>query len=150
MIRKINISDPKQAKEVLDIQIPSYKVEAELIDFYEIPPLKDTVELLQTSGETFYGCYMEEELCGVISLKIDNEELDIHRLFVHPKHFKKGIAKRLLDYIETNERGFKSIIVSTGSKNIPAILFYQKNGFLITKELRVTDKLSLTFFKKTI
>lgn len=81
---------------------------------------------------------------------MDISKLDIRRLFVHPRHFKKGIAKKLLDYIETNERGYKSIIVSTGSKNTPAIQFYQKNRFLITEEIRVPDKLSLTCYKKTI
>jgi hypothetical protein len=47
MIKKIDIPNPKLAEDVLKIQIPSYKVEAELIDFYEIPPLKDTIDTLQ-------------------------------------------------------------------------------------------------------
>ena len=45
--KKIDITNPKLAKDVLNIQIPSYKVEAEIIDFYEIPPLKDRVDTLQ-------------------------------------------------------------------------------------------------------
>jgi len=43
LIKKIDITNLKFAKEVLSVQLPSYQVEAELIDFYDIPPLKDTV-----------------------------------------------------------------------------------------------------------
>ncbi|WP_268589854.1 GNAT family N-acetyltransferase [Peribacillus frigoritolerans] len=74
----------------------------------------------------------------------------MHRLMVHPKHFKKGIAKMLLDFIESNNEGSETIIVSTGSNNTPAVTFYLKNGFSITEEKRVTERLSLTSFKKEV
>jgi ribosomal protein S18 acetylase RimI-like enzyme len=150
LIKKIDITRPNSAKEVLKIQIPSYKVEAELIGFDEIPPLKDTVETLQQCEEIFYGFYINEQLGGVISIKIENGVMDIHRLFVHPKYFRKGIAKMLLEFVQTNETGFESIIVSTGSNNIPAINFYQKSGFSKVKEIKVAESLSITLFKKTI
>ncbi|NRD80897.1 GNAT family N-acetyltransferase [Bacillus sp. BRMEA1] len=150
MIKRIDITNPKLAMEVLNVQIPSYKVEAALIDSDEIPPLKDTVDTLQQCGENFFGYYINEELSGVISIKIENSVMDIHRLFVHPLHFRKGIAKMLLDFIQTNKKGFETIIVSTGSKNLPAIKFYQKNGFSKIKEIKVTEHLSLTLFNKKI
>lgn len=150
MIKKIDITKPSLAKEVLKIQMPSYKVEAELIDFDHIPPLKDTVESLQRCEEIFYGFYKNEQLCGVISIKIENGVMDIHRLFVHPKYFRKGIAKMLLDFVQTNETGFETITVSTGSDNVPAINFYQKNGFSKEKEIKTAEGLSITLFKKSI
>jgi ribosomal protein S18 acetylase RimI-like enzyme len=150
LIKKINIINSKLAEDVLKIQIPSYKVEAELIDFYEIPPLNDTVNTLQQCGETFYGYYLNDELSGVISIKVEKGVMDIHRLMVHPKHFRKGIARMLLEFIESNEEDFETIIVSTGTKNAPAINFYEKSGFSITEETRVTERLSLTSFKKKI
>ena len=150
MIKKIDITNLKLAEEVLNIQIPSYKVEAEIIDFYDLPPLKDTAYTLQQCGETFFGYYLNEELCGVISIKVENSIIDIHRLMVHPKHFKKGIAKMLLDFIENDIERFETIIVSTGSKNTPAVTFYLKNGFSKTEEVRISERLSLTYFKKEI
>ena len=150
MIKKIDITDPELANKVLNIQIPSYKVEAEIINFHEIPPLKDTVNTLQQCGETFYGCYLNEELCGVISFKAKKGVIDIHRLMVHPNHFRKGIAHMLLDFIESNMEGFETIIVSTGSGNTPAVTFYLKYGFSKTEEIRVTERLSLASFKKGI
>lgn len=146
----MDITNPEISKEVLNIQIPSYKVEAEIICFYDIPPLKDTAELLQQCGETFYGYYLNKELGGAISIKADKGVIDIHRLMVHPKHFRKGIAKKLLNFVESKMANYEEIVVSTGTKNAPAVAFYLKNGFLKTEETRITECLSLTSFKKQI
>ena len=150
MIEKIDITNPKLAEEVLSVQIPSYKVEAELINFYDIPPLRDSVSALQQCGETFYGCYLDGELNGVISIKVEVGLIDIHRLMVHPQHFRKGIAKRLLDFIQSVGEGNETLIVSTGSRNAPAIYFYEKNGFIKTGETKVMEGLSITSFEKKI
>lgn len=150
MIKKIDITNPKVSKEVLSIQISSYKVEAEIIDYFDIPPLKDTVQSLQECGETFFGYYLNKEICGVISLKAVGGIIDVHRLMVHPSHFRKGIAQKLLNFIEVQMKDFKVIAVSTGTKNTPAVTFYLKNGFIKTGEIRITEHLSLTSFKKKI
>ncbi|GEL06359.1 GNAT family N-acetyltransferase [Rummeliibacillus stabekisii] len=150
MIKEIDMTKSKFANEVLNVQLLSYKVEAELIDFYELPPLKDTVESLQQSGETFYGFYIKEELSGIISIKIEEGVMDIHRLFVHPKHFRKGIARELLDFIQSIRKEFQTIIVSTSSKNAPAINFYKKNGFVELKEMMVDGGLTLTMLEKKL
>jgi len=89
VIKLIDITNPDLAKAVLKIQIPAYLVEAEWIEFYEIPPLKDTMETLRSCGETFYGYYLAGDLCAVIALKIENAVIDIHRLIVNPKYFQK-------------------------------------------------------------
>ncbi|UOK56639.1 hypothetical protein MGI18_17530 [Bacillus sp. OVS6] len=56
----------------------------------------------------------------------------------------------LLDFIESHIEGIETIIVSTGSKNTPAVNFYEKNGFSKIGETRVNERLSLTSFKKKI
>lgn len=150
MIKDIDITNKLIAEDVLKIQIPSYQIEAEIIGYSDIPPLKDTIPALMNCGETFFGYYIDEELCGVLSLKADLDEIDIHRLMVHPKHFRKGIAKKLLNHIESNAEGTKTLIVSTGSKNMPAIHFYEKFGFVKIGETIINEQLSLTSFLKRI
>nr|WP_233505295.1 GNAT family N-acetyltransferase [Sporosarcina sp. BI001-red] len=81
------------------------------------------MESLQKSEETFFGYYLNEELCGVITIKIEKGIIDIHRLMVHPVHFKKGIASRLFNFIEENKKDCETIIVSTGAENVPAETF---------------------------
>ncbi|OIJ11120.1 GNAT family N-acetyltransferase [Anaerobacillus arseniciselenatis] len=149
MIKTIDISNRKHARDVLNVQIPSYKVEAEIIGSYEIPPLKDTVYNLQHCEETFIGYYKNEQLCGGISIKIVDEEVDIHRLIVHPNHFRKGIAQMLLNFIESTFK-VETIKVSTGSKNVPAVSFYKKNGFINIKEVMVKEQISITIFEKKL
>ncbi|MGO4184811.1 GNAT family N-acetyltransferase [Paenibacillus sp. TAF43_2] len=150
MIRKIDITDAAIAKEVLRIQLPSYRVEAELIDFYEIPPLKDTVDTLRNCGEIFYGYYINNELCGAIAIMIDNNIIDIHRLIIHPDHFRKGIAKQLLQHIESVGVSGNVIVVSTGSKNAPAVNLYKQSGYVETGFIEVEERLSLTSFQKIL
>ncbi|WP_080848908.1 GNAT family N-acetyltransferase [Cytobacillus gottheilii] len=150
MIQKIDITDPEHAKAVLDVQIPSYNIEAYIIGYQDIPPLKDTVESLQRCGEIFFGYYCGKKLCGVISVKLEKNVLDIHRLIVHPQYFKKGIAGELLSFIETYMDNIDTICVSTASNNAPAIQFYTKNGFSKLEEIRVNEQLSLTSFNKLL
>ena len=101
--KKIEIRYKNNAEKVLSVQIPSYKVEAEIIGSYDIPPLKDTVETLQNCGEIFFGYFLDKQLCGVMSVKEDKDEIDIHRLIVHPTHFRKGIAQELLNLFQVNQ-----------------------------------------------
>jgi ribosomal protein S18 acetylase RimI-like enzyme len=150
LIRKIDMTNPVFAENILSIQIPSYEVEAALIDFYEIPPLKDTVDTLLVCGETFYGYYINDEMCGAIAIKAEGSEIDIHRLMVHPNHFRKGIAKKLLQYVENLDGDYRSIIVSTGSKNTPAIHLYTQSGFLETGVIDIEERLSITNFQKNL
>ncbi|MGG1637738.1 GNAT family N-acetyltransferase [Paenibacillus sp. FSL K6-3182] len=150
MIIKIDITDAAIAEEVLRIQLPSYRVEAELIDFYEIPPLKDTIDTLCNCGETFYGYYINNELCGAIAIMIENNIIDIHRLIIHPNHFRKGIAKQLLQHIESVGVSGSVIVVSTGSKNAPAVNLYKQSGYVETGVIKVEERLSLTSFQKTL
>ncbi len=149
MIKQFDIRLPKNAEKLLEIQMPAYKVEAEIIGYDDIPPLKDTVNTLKQCGETFFGYYFNEELCAAISLKVIDNEVDIHRLIVHPDHFRKGIAQKLLTFIE-RQFDKRIIIVATGSKNKPAITLYKKNGFRITKEVQINEHLSLTYFEKKL
>lgn len=150
MIIKIDITDAAIAEEVLRIQLPSYRVEAELIDFYEIPPLKDTIDTLCNCGETFYGYYINNELCGAIAIMIENNIIDIHRLIIHPNHFRKGIAKQLLQHIESVGVSGSVIVVSTGSKNAPAVNLYKQSGYVETGVIKVEERLSLTSFQKKL
>lgn len=150
MIKKIDITNPDIAKEVLSIQLPAYQIEAKLIGYDEIPNLKDTVVSLQQCGETFYGYYMNGDLCGIISFVIASFVLDIHRLFVDPRYFRKGIAKQLLDHILCVETGFDTVIVKTGNKNTPALRFYQKYGFDQEEDLVINEQFSMAQFSMKV
>lgn len=149
MIKEINIKDRKAAEQVLSVQLPAYKIEAEIIGYPDLPPLKDTVNTLQITGETFFGYFTGKKLCGVISFKQEKGVLDIHRLIVHPEYFRMGIAQELLNYIERRPM-IEKMVVTTGSKNTPAVAFYRKSGFREVEKIRINDSLTITAFEKLL
>lgn len=147
MIKEVNILEASVAKEMLEMQKEAYEVEAKLIGSREIPPLKETLDDLMACGEQFFGYYIEKELAGAISFKSTPEEIDIHRVMVSPKHFRKGIGRKLVIYLEERFKN-KNLIVSTGAKNQPAVQLYTQLGFVKVGEQEVGNGLILAHFQK--
>lgn len=147
-IKKICLLQIIAAAEVLDLQRKSYIIEAELIGTTEIPPLTETFEQLQHCGETFIGYYIENKLAGAVSYKREAGTLDIHRVMVHPDFFRRGIAAKLITYIESLEKNISNIIVSTGAANLPAVRFYEKLGFQRAEDAIVGNGLVIANFIK--
>ncbi|GAA0729594.1 GNAT family N-acetyltransferase [Clostridium malenominatum] len=150
MIKELDVKDKCIVEKILDIQKASYLVEAGIIGFYDIPTLRDTLETIKESGESFYGYYLAEVLVGIISFKITEEILDIHRIAIHPNFFRKGIAEKLLNFVESLRTGISKIIVTTGKENIPAVRFYIKNGFKKVEDIEIKEGIYLTAFQKTL
>ena len=119
-----------------------------MIGSFDIPPLKETADTLRLCGETFCGFFEEERLVAAISYKREDDVLDIHRLVVHPDHFRKGIARALVEHVEELAVTVGRIVVSTGTNNIPARRLYRSLGFEETGEAEVPPGLRVTFFEK--
>ncbi len=149
-IRKLEITDRVVAERVLEIQRASYRIEAELIGFDALPPLLETWQDLARSGELFFGAFIGEDLAGAISYKVENAVLDIHRVMVHPDYFRRGIARALIGFVESRELGVERVIVSTATRNQPAVKLYLKLGFSATSSLEVVPKLWITRFEKIL
>ena len=150
MIHRLSMEDENIIKEVLTLQQEAYRVEAELIDFMDLPPLRDDRESLKASHEAFYGFYVEEELAGIISFEIEENILDICRVAVKPTFFRRGIAEKMLSYIIEIHPRIHKLLVSTGSNNFPAVRFYKKHGFSKYEEQEIREGLVISKFEKTI
>jgi len=150
MIKKLNLKDIETVKDILELQVASYKVEADILGFYDIPPLKDTIDTLKECDEIFYGYYINNDLAGIISYKVIDEVLDIHRVAIHPRFFRMGIAGKMLNFLEGLETEISKIEVCTGKENNPAISLYSKNGYKKIKDIEVSKDFYLTQFEKTI
>jgi ribosomal protein S18 acetylase RimI-like enzyme len=150
VIKQLDTKDSKIAEQIVDLQKKSYLIEAELIDFYDIPPLKDTTDTIIQSDEVFYGYYSDDVLAGLISYKLEEDLLDIYRVAVDPEYFRKGIARQLIEFIEDINKGIKRIIVSTGLKNQPAVSLYIKLGFNKLEEVEVAEGIYIVTFEKYI
>ncbi len=150
MILRLSLLDDQTLRNILEIQIPAYQVEAGLIGYWEIPPLRDTLETLKASSESFYGYFEDGKLLGVISYRMEGDVMELCRLVVHPNFFRKGIGKTLLMYLEKIEKHMTKMRVSTGSKNAPAIALYRGYGFEEVEVIGVDENLTLSVFQKSI
>ncbi len=148
MIKKLDLQDIKTAINVLELQKSSYKIEAEMIHFYEIPPLLDTIESLKECNEIFYGYYMNEFLAGIISYKLLENILDIHRVAVQPCYFRMGIANKLIHFIEELHSNVNKIVVCTGKENEPAVRLYGKSGYRKVRDIEIAKNVYITEFEK--
>jgi ribosomal protein S18 acetylase RimI-like enzyme len=135
----LDLTDDTVLRELWTVQRLAYAVEAELIGFDGIPPLHESLDDLRTCGETFLGLYDEEGLVGAVSYVLDGPAVDIHRLVVHPRAHRRGIATKLLDALPDGPQ-----VVSTGTRNEPALRLYRKRGFAETGTHEVAPGVSIT------
>ncbi|MBB6453557.1 ribosomal protein S18 acetylase RimI-like enzyme [Salirhabdus euzebyi] len=142
MIQAIDLNNLQAIERIIPVQKASYQIEADIIGYADLPPLKDSATDIQQTGESFYGYYENKELAGFVSYELENEILTVCRLAVHPNHFKKGIATALLHHLFLHQTARK-VVVTTGKGNNPAILLYKKFGFEIWGEIPINEQLSL-------
>ncbi|KGE17290.1 GNAT family N-acetyltransferase [Paenibacillus wynnii] len=98
-------------------------------------------ELSYTSSE-FYFIYLYSEIAGYLKLNtsedqteiMDNVSLEIERIYIKKKFYKKGLGKYLIyKAIEIAiERNKEKIWLGVWEKNESAITFYKKMGFVQT------------------
>jgi ribosomal protein S18 acetylase RimI-like enzyme len=149
VIEFVDIALQPEALRVLELQRVSYQIEADLIGS-SIPPLRETLEELQSCGEVFHGWFEASRLLGFISHKLEEHVLDIHRVAVHPDGFRRGIARQLLEFVLKLEPNATRAIVQTGSLNVPACKLYLSFGFEILERKEVAPGLELTLFTKNL
>lgn len=133
MIYRLNNRDIDVATDMQKVFYASYSVEAKILKAASFPPLKRSIDQYRFTDTDFYGLKIHQELAGVVEIR--REELDTHiqSLVVHPKHFKQGIASRLMKFV-IKQHDSELIFVETGINNVPAIQLYEKFGFKQTKQ----------------
>ncbi|MBC8079620.1 MAG: GNAT family N-acetyltransferase [Gorillibacterium sp.] len=129
LIREIDVMDNNEALQVLSLQLASYRIEADVIGFNDLPPLKDTFSSLRKSGQTFCGFFVEGVLAGCSAYSRENNIVHVCRMMVHPDFFRQGIADSLLTYIEEQESDGHQFMVTAVINNLPAVRLYEKHGY---------------------
>ena len=123
MIIKINNKKNKIAKEIQAIFRVAYTVEASILKVVDFPPLKRTVSQFLNSNSEFYAYYLNHNLAGVIEIKNNQDLTHIQSLVVYPKYFRKGIGRKLVQFILDTYMS-SVFTVETGLDNYPAIKLY--------------------------
>ncbi|MGE7604113.1 GNAT family N-acetyltransferase [Peribacillus sp. NPDC097675] len=147
MMKIITELNSLHGHQLFSLQKKAYAVEAEMIGYFEIPPLLETFDQFTSCKETFIGFFIDGEIAGAISYKNESGQIEICRMIVHPDHFRKGIANALLTHLQSIVLGEK-LTVSTGALNHPARKLYEKNGFLHTKDVEVAPEFFISLYEK--
>ncbi|WP_108866350.1 GNAT family N-acetyltransferase [Aquimarina aquimarini] len=135
MIEKLQNNNIEISNQIHSVFQLSYTVEAKLLDTTDFPPLKRPLESYLKSDNMFFGYLENTELAGIIEVEFTNKCTNINSLVVTPKFFRRGIAKKLLEFI-FNRFDSELFIVETGVNNKPATELYKKLGF---KEIKQWD-----------
>jgi len=149
MIKTLNFTDDTMLDRALLIQKVAYRIEADLIGFDGIPALYESKNDLRHSAEIFVGYFADDILAAVLSYSQLGEVLDIGRLVVHPDFFRQGIARALVQYVETIAN-VRRITVSTGAKNHPARKLYEKLGYQLLETVTLDAGVTIAQYEKNL
>ncbi len=128
MIKKLQNNKVEVSNQIHSVFQLSYAVEAKLLNATDFPPLKRPLENYLKSDTMFFGYIENKELAGVIEIEHNNNCTDINSLVVNPMFFRRGIARKLLEFVfDTFDSTL--FIVETGLENGPATQLYTKLGF---------------------
>ena len=133
----LDLADEAIARSVLDLQRAAYAVEAALIGSDGIPQLTETIDELRAADESWLGVSDAHGLAGAVSWREQPDgTVDIHRLVVAPRAFRRGVATTLLDALDGRYPD-RPMVVSTGRDNAPARELYRRRGFVLLGEREV-------------
>lgn len=99
--------------------------------------IKNNALFVARINSEIVGCimlssYKDDVYKNVKWISEDNNNLYIHRLAVHPRFQKKGIARKMMEYAEAfaKSKNHKSIRLDTFSKNDRNNKFYKLRGYI--------------------
>ncbi|PKM72958.1 MAG: GNAT family N-acetyltransferase [Firmicutes bacterium HGW-Firmicutes-16] len=147
LIQKADISDLSQ---ILQLQYNAYQSEAKLLNNYEIPPLKQTLEEFEHEyqiGIVLKALHDDGEIIGSVRGRVEGSTLLIGKLIVAPEYQGKGIGTKLLEEIE---KAFpqKRYELFTSSKSVRNIGLYEKMGYTIFNKKRISSDLYMVYLEK--
>ncbi|GAA3598995.1 GNAT family N-acetyltransferase [Flavivirga amylovorans] len=144
------------------------KTDSDNSDFvFLVKLLNDYLKITDGDDHDFYNQYNNiDVLKHIIVAYVDNKpvgcgafkkysesDVEIKRMFTRPEIRGQGIASKILKELEnwSKELNFEACILETGKRQIEAVQFYKKNGYIITSNYgqykNVTDSIC---FKKDI
>jgi hypothetical protein len=85
-------TDPALAAELVALQRVAYAVE-ELLIGHPVPVAAEDPGALAAAGLAWWGCRDADGLLGAIAVRENAELLDVERLFVAPRAFRRGTGR---------------------------------------------------------
>jgi ribosomal protein S18 acetylase RimI-like enzyme len=148
MIRKLEHSVKVNAEEIRNVFQVSYKIEAKLLGARNFPPLSRSIQSFINSANAFYGFYTNKRLVAVLEMKKEPDSMLIQSLVVHPDFFRRGIARKLIEFI-LQKFDSNQFTVETGKDNDPARKLYESFGFQLVKTYIAEENITKVRYQKS-
>lgn len=148
---KIVNAQEDDLESILKLQYLAYQSEAKLLNDMDIPPLKQTLQEVQTeykSGTILKALNATGKIVGSVRGFIKNDTVHIGKLIVHPDFRRKGIGTKLLLEIESRFPDYRYELF-TSTQSVSNISLYQSLGYKIFKEESVKNGLKFSYLEKT-
>lgn len=146
----ITTAEIGDAPAILALQYEAYQSEARLYDDWRIPPLTQTLDELV--GEFHSGIVLKATagaaLLGSVRARQVGGTAHIGRLCVAPDMQRRGIGGALLGQIEAAFPAAERYELFTGSRSEGNIRLYQRNGYAVIREQRLSENVTLVFLGK--
>ncbi|WP_234382022.1 GNAT family N-acetyltransferase [Streptomyces sp. XY332] len=130
-VRALDLAQDATATAVHRIGRAAYAVEAELIGFDGIPALRESLTQMREQPLHWLGAVAQDgSIAGFLAWQ---EQPDgsacIDRLCVSPAWFRRGAASLLLRHVLSELLPDRTVTVTTGAANTPALTLYTRLGF---------------------
>ena len=121
-----------------EFEVPDYE-EMGIQTFRHFIEYHNMVEKVNQGEMKFYGCYLNQDLIGVIALRTGQH---ISLLFVRGKFHHLGVATKLMKVVENEVLAQNPKIRAITVNASPyAVGFYEKNGFVPLYKTEELEKL---------
>jgi len=142
-------ADVSDAAEILALQKVAYQSEAELYDDWSIPPLTQSLSLIEAEFDVmvFLKAVREDAIVGSVRASLEGDTCFINRLIVAPPHQRKGIGTQLMQSIEVEFPQARRFELFTGSKSEGNLRLYGRLGYRPFREQDLSDRVRLVFLE---
>jgi putative acetyltransferase len=113
----------------------------------------DTIEELSGKNVKMFGCKLNEKMVAIGAVKLMGDYGELKRLYVSPRHRRKGLAIAILKRLETEilKKGLLYARLETGIHQPEVLNLCKNNGYIIRKPFgNYTDDPFSIFMEKRL
>jgi ribosomal protein S18 acetylase RimI-like enzyme len=149
MITEATPAEYSVAAQIHAVAHAAYTLEAERIGCAEFPPLRESLDELRQSSDSFLVFQQSGSIIGALSFDRSTDPVAITRLVVSPTHLRQGIATALLADLERRLSPIARFTVSTAQTNTPAVILYQRLGYTTASVSNSAEGIPLLHLSKS-